>query len=422
MRWTEFTRCWGGIGLVFVLAGSAPETDAAGQHIPISELAHDQEYAAVANNTQDREYLVAWQNQWPGNVDIYGQRVREDGTLNGDWFAISVGPGDRHLPEIAYNDDRNEYLVVWQHDDGGLLDVRAWRVSADGQLLGTELTLGTGPALRHRYGPSVAYSTVAEKYLVVWSGLTQSSTTVDIEAQVVTGAGALDGVNFLIAEGTLSESHEQPDVAYNRSRNEFLVVWRHNQSDFNISARRVQGDGTPMFPAVITINDWANNEYEPRVAAIPTTSGFGKYMVVWQMSISTTNLDIYSRVVEGDGTPGTMITVASTGEEEWFPDVVGNESTGTFMVAWASPAGAASGLKQRELSLNNSLLGSATWISGDNAQYPALGADGGGGFLVAYDTLPVPANGRDIHGWMNNLLFSDDFESGGHGAWSAVVP
>ncbi len=419
MRWRAVTAfCFGGL----VLAGSVPRASATGEYVSISLLGFDQVHAAVAYNIQDREYLVVWQNEWPGNRDIYGQRVRANGSLNGEWFPISVGSGDRYFPDVTYNDDRNEYLVVWEHDDGVRPNIRGWRVSSTGQLLGSELILGSGVGLTSRFAPAVAYATVAAKYLVVWTAHTQGATSTDVEAQVVLGTGALDGVNFSIAAGTLAESHDRPDVAYNRSRNEHLVVWRHHDGDYSISARRVQGAGTPMSPEVITVNDWANEEDAPRVAAVPTSTNFGKYIVVWQMQISGANHDIYSRVVEGDGTPSTMIAVASSNDYESVPDVAGSEATGRFLVSWTAPGAGTTGVRQQQLSLSNGLVGTTMWVDGFNADNAAVGTDGAGGFLVAYDSIPVPANGRDVYGWISNLLFSDGFESNTTGAWSTVAP
>ncbi len=418
MRWRVLPAA--GISLMLVLFGGTPE--AHGQYVPISELDYDQVHVAVAYNSQNDEYLAVWHNEWPSNKDIYGQRISSSGALNGNWFPISVGAGDRYLPDVAYNDDRNEYLVVWEHDNAVKLDIHARRVSAGGALLGSELTLGTGAALRNRFTPAVAYGTVSENYLVVWESHVQASIATDIEAQIVTGAGALSGVNFPIAEGTWSDSHDQPDVAYNRSRNEFMVVWRHLASDYDISARRVQGNGTPMNPAVIVVNSWGNEEHSPRVAAVATTVNFGKYMVVWQMEISAGNNDIYSIIVEGNGTLGTMIAVAFTNDDETSPDVAGSETSGTFMAAWTAPSGAVTGVRERRLDLSNNLLSSPAWIAGSNADNSAVAADDSSGFLLAYDAIPVPANGHDVYGWLSSPLFSDGFEWGTTSAWSASLP
>ena len=54
---------------------------------------------AVAYNTIWDEYLVVWQNDRPGNDDIYAQRVDKDGALLGGRRVITWGTGtERRYP------------------------------------------------------------------------------------------------------------------------------------------------------------------------------------------------------------------------------------------------------------------------------------------------------------------------------------
>lgn len=64
-------------------------------------------------------YLVVWQDNRTGNLDIYGQYLTVDGTPNGDFFVIDNGPQDQETPQVAYNAQADDYLVVWS-------DWRAW--------------------------------------------------------------------------------------------------------------------------------------------------------------------------------------------------------------------------------------------------------------------------------------------------------
>ena len=64
---------------------------------PSSPTDADRHKPAVAHNWNHHEYLVVWHNQWPGNRDIYAQRVSESGKLVGPWFAVSAGTNDRYV-------------------------------------------------------------------------------------------------------------------------------------------------------------------------------------------------------------------------------------------------------------------------------------------------------------------------------------
>jgi uncharacterized membrane protein YbaN (DUF454 family) len=57
--------------------------------IAIAERSSDEYYPAIAYNSIHNEYLVVWENLWPGgSEDIYAQRISSTGQLL-SWFAVS---------------------------------------------------------------------------------------------------------------------------------------------------------------------------------------------------------------------------------------------------------------------------------------------------------------------------------------------
>ena len=69
--------------------------------------------------------------------DIYGQRIAHNGSLVGDQIAISTWEYDQIKPRLAFNSAANEFLVVWEDHHwgwGNALDIYGQRVKADGTL------------------------------------------------------------------------------------------------------------------------------------------------------------------------------------------------------------------------------------------------------------------------------------------------
>ena len=104
------------------LAIQAPDVATAGSPIGAPFLVGHEEVPtaspAVAYNSIWGEYLVVWQNDRPGFDDIYAQLVSEDGDLVGGRRVITWGTDtERRYPDVAYNPNWNEYLVVWEHHD-----------------------------------------------------------------------------------------------------------------------------------------------------------------------------------------------------------------------------------------------------------------------------------------------------------------
>jgi hypothetical protein len=70
---------------------------------------------------------------------------------------------------VAYNSQHDEYLVVWEERDATTSSVRGRRVSATGWLPGNVFTVASG-VMTDVYcsDPAVAYSSAADRYLVVY--------------------------------------------------------------------------------------------------------------------------------------------------------------------------------------------------------------------------------------------------------------
>ncbi len=166
-----------------------------------------------------------------------------------DDFRISFmgGTGDTVFravhPDVAYNATDHEYLVVWQGDTdtGGEVDDRfqifAQRIdAASGAAIGAEVqisamtaTLGFTPP----YNPAVAWDGTHNQYLVVWSGITGLCCEFDyeifarrIEADGTPLATAIQ-ISHMV-DTVPNEAHfdaSDPALVYNSTADEFLVVW-----------------------------------------------------------------------------------------------------------------------------------------------------------------------------------------------------
>lgn len=90
-------------------------------------------------------YLVVWSDTRTGSAvgpeaDIFGSRVTPAGVvLDTDGIAISTAPGQQNAPHVIF--DGNDYFVVWSDTRNGpntfppILDIFGTRVKADGTLL-----------------------------------------------------------------------------------------------------------------------------------------------------------------------------------------------------------------------------------------------------------------------------------------------
>jgi hypothetical protein len=131
---------------------------------------------AVAWNGTANQYLVVWRddrNSAIPDFEIYARRVSAAGVPLGANFEVGgpeaiVGESD---PDVTWNGATNEYLVVWQDfrnsPDRGI-DIYARRVSTAGAPLGTDLRISGNGAVTDDGMPDVAWNFNANQYLVVW--------------------------------------------------------------------------------------------------------------------------------------------------------------------------------------------------------------------------------------------------------------
>lgn len=293
---------------------------------------------AVAYNSQLQEYLVVWWNDRTGCDDIAGQRVSKYGALIGPKIWIAHGcPADRRNSAVAYNSQDDEYLVVWNED---YVDIRGQLLSGAGGITGgafdIALSVNDGSTSYLGSEPAVAYAAIENKYLVVFDN--HLTTGHGIFARALNSNGSAWGTSFEV-EPLSTSSILQPDLAYNRLRNEFLVAWtQSNPSYWDIRGQRVRmsgGAGT-IGSAFWFSCDPGKEDLSPDVAAVPRPPS-GQYLVAWRNDASLSNTDIWAQRVDGSGTPeGSAFMVSDNTSYDSFPAVAGSNSNQQYLVTWSS--------------------------------------------------------------------------------------
>ena len=218
---------------------------------------------------------------------------------------------DAYLPAVAYNSTNDEYLVVWQgSDDAGEMEIWAQRVDGDGTILGAEFRVST--------------------------------------------MGTAAGTSF---------TANAPDVAYNATSNEYLVVWRGDDdtapnnfdNDNEIFGQRINAaTGAEIAPDDFRIsqmgpNDAAADNYGADSPSVAWNSTNNQYLVVWQGSDQVGGLiegesEIWGRLVSATGTivSGSDIRISETTPDASFlrsavnAAVAYDSTNNRYLVVWTS--------------------------------------------------------------------------------------
>jgi len=393
-----------------------------GPDITISALDNEQTWPHVAYNNVRDQYLVVWQNFWGANRDIYAQRLDGEGNLLSS-FAVSAGAGhDRVQPAVAYDDINDQYLVVWAYDYNGS--------AADWDIKGRRIPWnGPDPLLPEFYidgasgsqlVPEVAFAHSQQEFMVVYYNNPGSGAT-NISGRRVALDGTLPDGSFVVASG--ATDREDPDIAYNLARNEYLVTYSLTGS--NILATRLTAGGIILGGGEFGIAEWAEPESRPAVASCKGNAD--QYFVVWQSQQSATNNEIYGRFVSGGGVTG--VVTSFDGNFQQNADVACHAPSLEYLVVYEEEYGnGALGVAGQRLTMYGTL--SPTFAirpvyTGQLEDHtrPAVAAGKDGGFLAAWEDDRAGTSFQDIHGRMVMVhLFADGFESGNVNAWSASGP
>lgn len=350
---------------------------------------------SVAYNSTNNEYLVVWvgdDNAAPlvdNEYEVFGQRI--DGATGAEVgtndFRISdVGPDGNTAyialtPDVAYNSVNNEYLVVWAADDYPTVlndeyEIFAQRINgATGAEVGTNdfriSDVGpTGSASYDAANPSVAYNSANNEYLVVWSGDDYPTVLNDeneIFAQRINGAtGAEVGTNdFRISDmgpvGNANYDATYPDVAYNSTNDEYLVIWVGDDNtaplvdnDNEVFGQRVSGAtgaevGTNDF-RISAMGPDGDVNYPVTMPRVTYCTAKNEYFVVWSGDDDTLPLINNEYEIFGqrlDAATGTEIGIDDLRISDMGPDgnvnfgatnphVAYNSVNNEYLVVWTA--------------------------------------------------------------------------------------
>lgn len=385
-------------GLLLDNPSTAEDESIPGVNFPVSTIPIPKNRPSIAYNSLDDEYLVVW---WHTD-SIYGQRVDDDGYLLDNpstsadehdpavSFIISGANGAQDEPDVIYNTDDNEYLVVWQDQrDLTRYGIFGQRIDANGDLLDNPGTpeVETDPStnfLIHRLAafdakkPSGAYNTHLRQYLVAWAGYSSSATIIAGDRLSRLGA-PLDDPNTTYADESLTNLAMSlinlqgyslsPALVYNPERQEYLVAFTYSElendsANRRILASRLTDTGWPKSPFDFTVSTSLAAD-PPALAYGPAT---GQYLIAWphyNASISRSDHILAQRVWWPSLLLGHEFNALPAWDDQKLPAVAYNSRDHESLVVWEDWRGGDSDIYGQRYDRDGLPLGENFLISTD---------------------------------------------------------
>jgi hypothetical protein len=402
-------------------------TDVVGSPIEVWSDAADNHVRDVVYNPENDEYLVLIENNWGGSDDIYAQRVDSDGTLL-TWFSVITGAGESHVePSAAYNPARDEYLVVWCRRGGTGTDddILARTVAWNGSSMGSVINIDVGAG--YQQDPDVAYNSTDDEYLVVYDTYWTPSGLEEVSAvRVRASDGSIPGSATVASD--LSDTRQYAHVAYNSADNTFLIAYTVDNARVasKLAAADLTGVGSATEREIRSDADSVSGDLGLAV-------GPSQFLVAWNENASGgTPGTIRARRVSLAGVPlgPTDGFVVSPGLYSWsWRDSVGIGwgLFGSFVLAWdthdASDLDDLAGTVIRPGADGTSMETVAVCDVTPGQFYSAIDCAPSGACLVAYTEDDTVGGDTDIKAKLfRPVPFADDFETGVCSMWSRASP
>jgi hypothetical protein len=225
--------------------------------------------------------------------DIYGRMVNANGTLPGSPFAIATTIYDEAMPSVAGGE---LYLVAYQQEDQGIPD-GSYNIYSRGILPDSSLTYGVAVETWEydQLYPEVAYNSNLDEFLVVWEDHHWGwGEDWDIYGRRQTGNGANLGGRIGISWDE-SNRRSVPEITYNPYAREYLVVfeYEYSEADHDVYLRRVNEDGS-LIGGDAAVSASVSQELNPIVGSSPDEH----YLITWEDSrdSATQGYNIYGSV------------------------------------------------------------------------------------------------------------------------------
>ena len=223
-------------------------------------------------------------------------------------------------PDVAYSPVANEFLVAWAEYNTGGPDIHGQRISPNAAKAGAEMIISSSSYWEGR--TSLAYNSAQDEYLVGYYCEAPSGADSLCAQRVKPGTGALIGARKLVYTSTVDI---YPEIAYNSTTNQYLVIAWGATGPWMLHGWLADSNLTPIggTKALATQGggDGVGLAYNP---------SSNTYLAVYQ---SQKNAEVWGVEVSAAGAPGPQAQLTSSGTTLSTQPAVAAGATAKFVAA-----------------------------------------------------------------------------------------
>jgi hypothetical protein len=332
--------------------------------------------------------IITWRDSRGAADDIYAQRIDANGnplwTANG--VSVSSATNGQYDPEIC-TDQAGGAIIVWRDARNGQIDIYAQRIDEDGNQLWTTDGVPICTDGAQQYTPTIAPE-ISGGAVIAWRDYRNGN--YDIYAQRLTSLGTTTWNYNGVAVCTAANTQQTPVICSDGTYGAIISWMDARGSDSDIYAQKVDGSGFTLWTSQgVVICSASGNQYYPEIAY---DEAFGAY-ISWYDNRST-EADIYVQRINGLGTcqwtANGEPVCTSPGNQMGQEIVLGNDG---LLVSWKDGRNGITHVFMQKIDAS----GSPMWtVDGIPVASYHMGSfnqevvpDGSGGAIVAWEQVTV---------------------------------
>ncbi len=367
------------------------------------DVADAEQYTPVISKTQSIYRVIVWQDYREGFPNIYGARIEYTGPVETN-FRVNddvdtVYHGNPSVSTIA-----NGYIVVWEDERNGDLDIYAQIYDAAMNPIGSNFKVNTGSDTLSQSFPFVTGN--SSNAVVAFQD--EKIGECDVYFQRYDSAGVSQGPNTIVTNN-LFGAHQlfsSISIPYN---GEFVVTWQDlRKQNWDIFIQRLDSSGSLLGSNTLVNDDLLSNE---QIIPSIAKDASGNFVSVW-MDSRENNWDIYGEMFDAFGNPignNFRINDDTLKNDQFFPDCEKNINGG-FIVTWND----LNNILVRRYDNNGNPLGNSFKVNDDTIPgfCPSIAISYNSSFIISFTSdVGIYANIFDSTGTPIGTSFRVDDDS-----------
>jgi len=272
--------------------------------LPLAEELTKANHVNIVFNSQKKQYLIVYNDNRNGDADIFGVIVDEGGTIIKEDFEISNAVGNQINPYACYNPLDDTYLVNWEDfrhvsDWQQLSNIYGALLDAEGNFIAEDIPMCEDNGLfdegdqRHN---NIAYNPDKNEFLVSWTDMRPSLNNVGIVGRIINADGTLAGEHLTLADP--AEAQIFPHIVYVRPKGSYFALWEDNRNDapntywrdaanLDIYAGWLSPSGAPLGSHLPL---WTGDGVQ-RYSRLAHSPLMDRFLIVWRDEVEETVLE-----------------------------------------------------------------------------------------------------------------------------------